>query len=158
MKNVFLLLVLFTHILLLNFASAKESKNTPLNAIFAPANSEQIKQVETFAFKNTSEQTRAINLSRELRCPQCLNQNLMESNSPIAKDLRLIVYQMVNQGKSNNEIIEFMTQRFGDFVLYNPPFNQRTYLLWLGPLILILLFFIAGIIAVRKSISKDEST
>lgn len=110
MKNIFLL----------NFASAKKSNNTLLNAIFSPANSEQIKQLETFVFKNTSEQTRAINLSRELRCPQCLNQNLMESNSQIAKDLRLIVYQMVNQGKSNNEIIEFMTQRFGDFVLYPP--------------------------------------
>jgi len=155
MKNIFMLLILFIHIFLLNFACAKESSNTPLNAIFSPANSEQIKQVETFVFKNISEQTRAINLSRELRCPQCLNQNLMESNSPIAKDLRLIVYQMVDQGKSNNEIIEFMTQRFGDFVLYNPPFNQRTYLLWLGPLLLILLFVIAGIIAVRKSISKD---
>jgi len=139
-----------------NLVQAENQNNTPLNAIFAPANSEQIKQVETFSFKNSSEQTRAINLSRELRCPQCLNQNLMESNSPIAKDLRLVVYKMVDEGKTDEQIIAFMTDRFGDFVLYNPKFEQRTYLLWLGPLLLLFVFFIIGVLVVKRGIKRGE--
>jgi cytochrome c-type biogenesis protein CcmH len=157
MTNWILLTLLLFNVLLPSMSSANESSNTPLNAIFAPANSEQIKQVETFPFKNNDEQTRAINLSRELRCPQCLNQNLMESNSPIAKDLRLVVYQMVDEGKSDREIIAFMTERFGDFVLYNPAFNKSTYLLWLGPIIMLLLFALLGTVVVRKNIRvKDD--
>ncbi|MCP5077812.1 MAG: heme lyase NrfEFG subunit NrfF [Psychromonas sp.] len=138
------------------FSCFVNAQNSPLNSAFAPADSEQVKQVETFAFKNSKQQTRAINLSRELRCPQCLNQNLMESNSPIAKDLRLVVYKMVDEGKTDKQIIEFMSNRFGDFVLYNPKFEAKTYLLWLGPLILILLFALIGIIVVRKNIKKTD--
>jgi len=141
-------------LLWVNLVHAESPNNNPLNAIFAPANSEQIQQVETFAFKSSEQQKRAINLSRELRCPQCLNQNLMESNSPIAKDLRLVVYQMVDVGKSDEQIIAFMTDRFGDFVLYNPKFELRTYLLWLGPLFLLLIFFIIGIVVVKKGIKR----
>ncbi len=147
---------LFFILLFSNLVNAQEVNNTPLNSVFAPADSEQVKQVETFAFKNSSEQTRAINLARELRCPQCLNQNLMESNSPIAKDLRLIVYQMVDKGKTNTQIIDFMTSRFGDFVLYNPKFEARTYLLWLGPFLLLLVFVIAGAVVVKKGITGKE--
>ncbi|MCP4321962.1 MAG: heme lyase NrfEFG subunit NrfF [Alteromonadales bacterium] len=138
------------------FSCFVNAQNSPLNSAFAPADSEQVKQVETFTFKNSKQQTRAIKLSRELRCPQCLNQNLMESNSPIAKDLRLVVYKMVDEGKTDKQIIEFMTNRFGDFVLYNPKFEAKTYLLWLGPLILILLFALIGIIVVRKNIKKTD--
>ena len=156
MKPCILLFTLLFTTLIPNFINAEEVKNTPLNAVFAPANSEQIKQVETFAFKNNDEQTRAINLSRELRCPQCLNQNLMESNSPIAKDLRLVVYKMVDEGKSDREIIEFMTERFGDFVLYNPAFNRSTYLLWLGPILMLLLFAMGGTVVVRKNIKNKN--
>lgn len=149
--RLWLLLALF----LVSTTNANQVSNTPLNATFAPANSEQIKQVETFQFKNNSEQTRAITLARELRCPQCLNQNLMESNSPIAKDLRLVVYKMVDEGNTNTQIIDFMTTRFGDFVLYNPKFEAKTYLLWLGPFLLLLLFVIGGVVVVRKNMNKD---
>ncbi|WP_019617048.1 heme lyase NrfEFG subunit NrfF [Psychromonas ossibalaenae] len=147
---------LYLTLLFSSLVTAGEVNNTPLNSVFAPADSEQVKQVETFAFKNSSEQTRAINLARELRCPQCLNQNLMESNSPIAKDLRLIVYQMVDKGKTNTQIIDFMTSRFGDFVLYNPKFEARTYLLWLGPFLLLLVFAIVGIVVVKKAMLGKE--
>lgn len=96
--------------------------------------------VEVFEFNSVETQNRAINLARQLRCPQCQNQNLMESNSPIAKDLRLKVYVMVNEGKTDPQVIDFMTSRFGDMVLYKPKFEPRTYVLWLGPLFLIMLF------------------
>ena len=154
-RNLLILLCSFT-VLFTTSMNAEEVKNTPLNAVFAPANSEKIEQVETFTFKNTDEQTRAINLSRELRCPQCLNQNLMESNSPIAKDLRLVVYTMVDEGKSDREIIEFMTERFGDFVLYNPAFNKSTYLLWLGPIFMLLLFAMGGAVIVKKNMNNKN--
>ncbi|MGR5062377.1 cytochrome c-type biogenesis protein [Photobacterium sp. DNB22_13_2] len=108
--------------------------------IFVAADTELVESVETFQFRSSAEQRRAIELSRRLRCPQCQNQNLIESNSPVAKDLRLKVYQMVNAGQSDEVIIEYMTSRFGDFVLYKPRLNPHTYLLWGGPFLLLGLF------------------
>lgn len=108
--------------------------------------------VEIFAFNTLDKQNRAINLARQLRCPQCRNQNLMESNSPIAKDLRLEVYLMVNEGQTDRQVIEFLTSRFGDVVLYNPKFEPRTYALWLGPLFFIMLFGWLGYRKVTASI------
>ncbi|MGF1691734.1 heme lyase NrfEFG subunit NrfF [Photobacterium kagoshimensis] len=108
--------------------------------LFVAADSHLVESVETFSFRSSHEQKRAMELAKTLRCPQCQNQNLIESNSPVAKDLRLRVYQMVDKGKTDQEIIEFMTSRFGDFVLYKPKFAPNTYVLWLGPLLLIVLF------------------
>ena len=101
--------------------------------------------VETFQFHSEESQQRAISLAKTLRCPQCQNQNLVESNAEVAAELRLEVYKMVNQGKSNDEIIQIMTQRFGDFVRYDPPFTSNTFLLWLIPLV-------AGTIALFSSL------
>lgn len=95
--------------------------------------------VDTFQFKTVEDRVRAVALAKSLRCPQCQNQNLVESNSPIAYDLRIEVYQMINDGKTNQQIIEVMTSRFGHFVLYQPPFQWTTALLWLLPFSLILL-------------------
>ena len=89
--------------------------------------------VDTYDFHNDLERQRAITLAKSLRCPQCQNQNLVESNSPIAYDLRLEVYKMVNDGKTNQQIIQIMTHRFGDFVLYDPPLKTTTLLLWALP-------------------------
>ncbi|MCQ1061172.1 cytochrome c-type biogenesis protein [Photobacterium sp. DNB23_23_1] len=108
--------------------------------IFVAADAELVESVETFQFRSRAEQRRAIELSRRLRCPQCQNQNLIESNSPVAKDLRLKVYHMVNAGESDDDVIEYMTSRFGDFVLYKPRLNPQTYLLWGGPFLLLGLF------------------
>lgn len=125
-----------------------------VNAIFSAADLQRIEQVETFQFESEKEQTRAVQLAKALRCPQCQNQNLMESNSPIAKDLRLEVYKMVDEGKTDTEIIGFMTDRFGDFVLYQPKFEPRTYLLWLGPVALLLLFTFIGYRKVKSSMNE----
>lgn len=89
--------------------------------------------VDTFEFNSPQERTRAVALAKSLRCPQCQNQNLVESNSPIAYDLRLEVYQLVNEGKTDDQIIEVMTSRFGHFVNYKPPFQWNTALLWFAP-------------------------
>lgn len=84
-------------------------------------------------------QARYETLVRELRCLVCQNQPIADSNAPLAKDLRRQVREMLLSGSSDSEIYSFMTDRYGDFVLYRPPFVQRTWLLWLAPGILLLL-------------------
>lgn len=93
--------------------------------------------VDTYQFQHPELQARAQDLARALRCPQCQNQNLVESNSPIARDLRLEVYRWVDEGQSDQQVIARMTERFGDFVRYDPPFKGSTALLWGGPLLLL---------------------
>ncbi|MFQ1894524.1 heme lyase NrfEFG subunit NrfF [Aeromonas veronii] len=93
--------------------------------------------VDTYQFRHPELQNRAQELARALRCPQCQNQNLVESNSPIARDLRLEVYRWVDEGQSDEQVIARMTERFGDFVRYDPPFKDSTALLWGGPLLLL---------------------
>ncbi|MBY7731172.1 heme lyase NrfEFG subunit NrfF [Vibrio bathopelagicus] len=125
----------------------------PLQAedLFTAGDKDTSIQVELFEFESPDQQQRAITLAKSLRCPQCQNQNLIESNSPIAKDLRLVVFNMVKAGKSNNEITQYMTERFGEFVLYKPAMSASTLLLWLLPIALFLLFIYLSVKSVRKS-------
>lgn len=78
-------------------------------------------------------------LNEELRCLVCQNQSIAESAAPLAKDLRAQSRQMIEAGKSDAQIREYMTNRYGDFVLYRPPFKPTTWLLWFGPLLMLLL-------------------
>lgn len=80
-------------------------------------------------------------LISQLRCLVCQNQNLADSNADLAKDLRTQVYNMVLANKSDAEIKQYMTARYGDYILFKPPFNAQTSLLWLGPLLLLALAF-----------------
>ncbi|CDT86862.1 Cytochrome C biogenesis protein [Vibrio coralliirubri] len=118
--------------------------------LFTASNKETSIQVELFEFENPEQQQRAISLAKTLRCPQCQNQNLIESNSPIAKDLRLVVFNMVKAGKSNSEITQYMTERFGEFVLYKPAMKVSNLLLWLLPSLLFLLFIYLSVKSVRN--------
>lgn len=77
--------------------------------------------VDTWQFANPQQQQQALNIASQLRCPQCQNQNLLESNAPVAVSMRHQVYSMVAEGKNEVEIIGWMTERYGDFVRYNPP-------------------------------------
>ena len=103
--------------------------------------------VETFQFESEQAEKSFHKLSEELRCLVCQNQSIAESNAGLAKDLRLELYNMLSQGKSEDEIIDFMVQRYGDYVLYRPPFKPLTWLLWLGPL---LVFGIAVFFVIRQ--------
>lgn len=123
-----------------------------LTALFAFSFVAQAEIVDTFQFKSPADRIRAVELAKSLRCPQCQNQNLVESNSPIAYDLRIEVYKMVDEGKSNEQIIDAMTVRFGDFVNYKPPFQWNTALLWLLPILLLLIAF--ALIAYRACPQK----
>ena len=77
-------------------------------------------------------------MSDQLRCPMCLNANLSGSDAPIAADLRVEIYEQILDGRSNDEIIDFMTQRYGEFINYRPALNAGTFVLWFGPLFLLL--------------------
>ncbi|KOE55642.1 heme lyase NrfEFG subunit NrfF [Aggregatibacter actinomycetemcomitans] len=112
--------------------------------------------VDTFEFHNPADRARAVELAKSLRCPQCQNQNLVESNSPIAYDLRLEVYNMVKEGKTNQQIIDAMTVRFGNFVNYKPPFQWNTALLWLLPAGLLLMAFGLILNSARSSSSLES--
>lgn len=89
--------------------------------------------IDTYEFKDEGERQRFRQLTEELRCPKCQNQNIADSNAPIATDLRREIYRLFAEGKSNAEIAEFLVDRYGDFVLYNPPLSSKTLLLWYGP-------------------------
>ncbi|HFS5792079.1 TPA: heme lyase NrfEFG subunit NrfF [Citrobacter werkmanii] len=95
--------------------------------------------VDTWTFANPQQQEKALSIASQLRCPQCQNQNLLESNAPVAVSMRHQVYSMVAEGKSEAEITAWMTDRYGDFVRYNPPLNEQTLLLWALPCLLLLL-------------------
>jgi len=102
--------------------------------------------IETFKFDSPETEKVFHKLSEELRCLVCQNQNIAESNAGLAKDLRLEIYTMLQQGKTEDEIVDFLVQRYGDYVLYRPPFKPLTWLLWFGPIII---FVIAMIVAIR---------
>lgn len=85
------------------------------------------------------EEKRAVKLSEQLRCLVCQNQSIAESNAELAVDLRRQIHEQIKAGRSDNEIMDFMVQRYGDFVLYRPPWKLTTVLLWLGPLLLLLI-------------------
>jgi cytochrome c-type biogenesis protein CcmH len=94
--------------------------------------------IETYEFDSPEMEAEYKQLVEELRCLVCQNQNLAGSDADLAQDLRRETYEMLRQGKSREQVVEFMVARYGDFVLYRPQFKSSTYLLWLGPFLLLL--------------------
>lgn len=93
--------------------------------------------IDPLPFADRAEEVRFQNLVRELRCLVCQNQNLADSDAGLAKDLRAEVFELIQTGKSDVEIKRFLTDRYGDFVLYQPPVKPGTWLLWFGPLLVL---------------------
>ena len=108
--------------------------------------------VEMRQFQNPEHEQRYKNLINEFRCVVCQNQNIADSNAELAQDLRKQVFKMINAGKNDDEIMDFMVTRYGDFVLYRPQFNSMTFLLWVGPFIIFIigLYFLISFIRQRK--------
>lgn len=102
------------------------------------------------------QQKRAVELSEHLRCLVCQNQTIADSNAELAQDLRKQVREQIAQGRTDPEIISFMVQRYGDFVLYNPPLKATTLLLWFGPGVLLLAGIVALILNVRARRRREE--
>lgn len=99
-------------------------------------------------------EARLKHLAVELRCLVCQNQTLADSNAPLAEDLRREVREMIAKNMSDQEIIEFLTARYGDFVLYRPPLKATTTLLWVGPFVLVLVGATALVVTLRRRAGK----
>ena len=95
-----------------------------LNAAFA---------IDPLPFKDRAEEVRFQNLTRQLRCLVCQNQDLADSEADLAKDLRRQVFEMMQEGKTDDQIKQYLVSRYNDFVLYDPPLQAGTWLLWFGP-------------------------
>nr|WP_206441523.1 cytochrome c-type biogenesis protein [Amphritea opalescens] len=95
--------------------------------------------IDTYEFKDNATRERFQSLAAELRCPKCQNQNIADSNSPIAEDLRNELHRMLEEGADDQQVIDFMVGRYGEFVLYRPRVTEQTYLLWYGPAGLLLI-------------------
>lgn len=112
-------------------------------------------RVEVQSFETPEQEDRYNKLIAELRCLVCQNQNLADSNSELAVDLRRKTYEMVKLDKSEREIADYMVDRYGEFVLYRPPFNRNTMLLWVGPFIILLIGLSLLIRTIRRR--RDDS-
>ncbi|MCC6373214.1 MAG: cytochrome c-type biogenesis protein CcmH, partial [Moraxellaceae bacterium] len=105
---------------------------------------------------NEAQELRYQALIAELRCPKCQNQNLAGSDAPIAKDLKDRTYQLLQDGKTDSEIRDYMISRYGDFISYKPPVRGSTYALWFGPFAL-LLVVVAVLIWRRKKVTPPAT-
>jgi cytochrome c-type biogenesis protein CcmH len=106
--------------------------------------------LEAFKFNTEAEEQHFKDLIEELRCLVCQNQSLLDSDAELAHDLRAEVYDMIQLGKTDEEIIEFLVARYGDFVLYKPPVKPSTYLLWFGPFVLLIIAALLLLRSIRR--------
>ena len=106
--------------------------------------------IDTYQFRDDAERERYQQLTKELRCPKCQNQDIADSNAPIAADLRKEIFRMLGEGRSNQQIIDFMVDRYGDFVRYKPALTGKTALLWFGPAGLLLAGVVVMAVIVRR--------
>tara|TARA_Y100000590_G_C15280728_1_gene848667 strand:- start:242 stop:646 length:405 start_codon:yes stop_codon:yes gene_type:complete len=102
--------------------------------------------------KNKKQELRARDISKNIRCMVCQNQSIDESNSPLAKDLRILIRNKIKEGNKDEEIYKFLTDRYGDFILLKPPFKISTYALWLLPFI----FLMIGILVIYSHNKKSK--
>jgi cytochrome c-type biogenesis protein CcmH len=111
--------------------------------------------IEPMPFADHAQELRFQHLTRELRCPMCQNETLADSNAPIARDLRNQIFQMMQQGRSDEEIKQYLVARYSKFVLYDPPLTPGTWLLWFGPLLILFGGAVVVLMAIRKR-SRDD--
>ena len=106
--------------------------------------------IEPMPFASHAQEVRFQQLTAQLRCPMCQNETLADSNAPIARDLRNQIFQLMQQGKSDEEIKQYLVARYSDYVLYDPPLKPGTMLLWFGPLLVLLGGAGVVLMAIRK--------
>ncbi len=111
--------------------------------------------IEPLPFANHAQEVRFQHLTRELRCMVCQNENLADSNAELARDLRLEVFKLMQQGKTDAQIKDYLVARYSRFVLYDPPLDPSTLALWFGPAAILLLGAGVVLVAVRKRRHDD---
>jgi cytochrome c-type biogenesis protein CcmH len=113
----------------------------------------QVRASDVLSFTSEKEALRFHTFVREIRCVVCQNQSIAESNAPLANDLRKKIHEQIQAGKTNQEIKDYLVARYGEFILFSPPLNKRTLLLWLLPALLLIL----GLLAIRRVLCYSVS-
>ncbi len=112
--------------------------------------------IEVYDFDSPQQERTYKELTSELRCLVCQNQDIADSNAELAQDMRHKVFRMLKEGKTKQEIIDFMVQRYGDFVRYKPPFKGKTLVLWIGPFVIFVLAVVLMLRAIARARQRDE--
>lgn len=106
--------------------------------------------IDVYRFDSKAQEQTFHELTKELRCPKCQNQDIADSNAGLAKDLRDKTYQMVREGKDKQAVVDYMVARYGNFILYDPPLMASTLILWLGPLLVIVIGVVTVVVRSRR--------
>lgn len=114
--------------------------------------------IDVYEFDSAQQESLFRELTRELRCPKCQNQDIADSNAELAKDLRDKTYQMVREGHSKQEVKDYMVARYGNFILYSPPLMGSTLILWLGPVFVLLIGLLLVVMRTRKAPTRAKQT
>ena len=116
-------------------------------------------QIDVYNFNSDEQRARYKSLIDEFRCPKCLNTNISGSDAPIAQDLRRTVHRLVVvDGYTDQQVRDFLQARYGDFVLYDTPFNERTWLVWMVPITLLLVGLVVLLALLRRGRGSEEAT
>ncbi len=112
-----------------------------------------VAEIILYPFSDPVREERFNSLIKELRCPKCQNNNLADSNAPLSTDLKAIIYEKINAGESDNEIIYFLKERYGDFISYRPPVKPSTWLIWYGPFVILIIggFMVFRYVSTRQN-------
>ena len=109
--------------------------------------------IDALNFSSPQQESDYHQLTQSLRCPQCQNNNIADSNATIAVDMRGKVFELLQEGKSKNDVVDYMVARYGNFVTYDPPMTTSTLVLWIAPLLLVLL----GVVFLLRRKPKAQS-
>jgi cytochrome c-type biogenesis protein CcmH len=112
--------------------------------------------INAYEFNDPAQEQRFRALVAELRCPKCQNQTIADSNAPLSQDLRQRVFEMMQQGHSDSDIIAFMVARYGDFITYRPPLRPLTWVLWFGPCTLMAIVTLLLIVWLRRQRNRTS--
>lgn len=110
---------------------------------------------QVYSFDDPAQEARFRSLGQELRCLVCQGQSIADSNAELAQDLKREVYRMIREGRSDQEIKDFMVARYGDYVLLTPPMKSSTYLLWFGPFVLLAIGLAALLVVIKRRSAKS---
>jgi len=117
-----------------------------------------VAEIILYPFTDPVKEERFNSLIKELRCPKCQNNNLADSNAPLSTDLKDIIYEKINAGESDNQIVYFLKERYGDFISYRPPVKPSTWLIWYGPFVILIIggFLIFRFVSARQNNEEAE--
>lgn len=156
MKLYCLFLLLFSSVVNAQIQDGPKPNNAEIKNEQTPAYAQVAADdyAENYVFEDPEQRKAFLDLTAVLRCPMCQNQNIADSDAMIAHDMRRKVYQLMQQGQDKGQVIDFMKQRYGDFVYYQPPVNRFTIWLWLLPVCFA--FIMLSVFVLRKKPTQVE--